>query len=153
MDHCIAQRKYDEIHRFVDTVRAARIPVGVAGHMPEDWLWAEEHLSLDFYMTCYYNPSPRQDVPHHDPAADEQYLPQDREERVAVIQRLSKPAIHYKILAAGRTPAPEAFAYAARHMRPHDAVCIGIYTGDNPNMLADDLSLFTESLRAVGQLA
>ncbi|MBN1400428.1 MAG: hypothetical protein JXA74_06305 [Anaerolineae bacterium] len=152
MDNYIAQGCYDEIVSFVDTVKAARIPVGIAGHMPEDWLWAEEHLALDFYMGCYYNPSPRQDVPHHDPAANEQYLAKDREERVAAIRNLTRPVIHYKILAAGRHDPAEAFAYATQHMRPQDAVCVGIYTRDKPNMLAEDLRLFLDGLRAVGQL-
>ncbi len=151
MDHLVAQSKYEEITSFVEVVRSAGLPVGVAGHMPEDFLWAEERLALDFYMGCYYNPSPRQDVPHHDPAAAEQYLPQDREDRVAVIQRLGKPVIHYKILAAGRTDPREAFAYAARHMRPTDAVCVGVYTQDNPHMLADDIALLMDSLHTVGQ--
>ena len=54
-------------------------------------------------------------------------------------------------LAAGRTPPVEAFAYAARHMRPSDAVCVGIYTKDNPDMLAESVRLLLDSLRAVGQ--
>jgi len=92
-------------------------------------------------MVSYYNPSPRQDVPHHDPEAVERYAEEDRAERVALIQRLSRPVIHYKVLAAGRHNPAEALAYAAQHMRPFDAVCIGIYTRDNPNMLAEDLEI------------
>lgn len=151
MDNYIAQGRHDDIRAFAETVRAAGIPVGVAGHMCEDFIWAEENLDLDFYMVSYYNPSPRQVVPHHDPAAAEQFLPEDREARVALIQRLSRPAIHYKVLAAGRTPAPEALAYAARHMRPIDAACVGIYTKDNPDMLAEDLRLLLDGLRTAGQ--
>jgi len=151
MDHLIAQRDHDALYAFAESMRAAGFPAGVAGHMPEDFLWAEEHLDLDFYMVCYYNPSPRQDVPHHDPAAAEQYLIEDRDARVATIARLTRPVIHYKILAAGRTPPAEAFAYAAQQMRPSDAVCVGIYSGDNPNMLAEDVTLLLASLAAVGQ--
>jgi len=153
VDHYIAQGRYDDIRAFAEVVRRARIPVGIAGHMCEDFEWAERNLDLDFYMVSYYNPSPRQDVPHHDQAAAEQFLTEDRDARVAMIQRLSRPAIHYKVLAAGRTPAPEAMAYAASHMRPIDAVCVGIYTGDDPEMLAEDARLLLENLRAVGQRA
>ncbi len=151
MDYLLAHQRYDTVHAFAATVKAAGAPVGIAGHMPEDFLWAEENLALDFYMVCYYNPSPRQNAPQHDPSAAEQYLDEDREARVATIQKLKRPAIHYKILAAGRIPAAEAFAYAARHMRPMDAVCVGIYTRDNPNMLAEDVRLLLDNLRAVGQ--
>ena len=151
MDNLIAHERYEEIRAFVDVVRSAGNSVGVAGHMPLDFFWAEENLNVDFYMVSYYNPSPRQDVPHHDPARAEQYLEEDREERVEAIQKLSRPAIHYKILAAGRNDPGEAFAYAARHMRPGDAVCVGIYTKDDPNMLAEDIELLLRNLCAVGQ--
>ncbi len=153
VDHYIAQKRYDDLYAFADYVRAQKVPVGIAGHLVCDFEWAEENLKLDFYMVCYYNPSPRQDVPHHDPAAAEQFLEEDREARVDLIQRLSLPAIHYKVLAAGRNDPAQAFAYAARHMRPNDAVCVGIYTKDNPNMLAEDLELFLKGLRAAGQIA
>jgi len=151
VDHYIAQRRYNEIRAFVQTVKAGGAPVGLAGHLPVDFVWAEENLDLDFYMVCYYNPSARRDVPHHDPAAAEQYLDADRDERTATIQRLTHPAVHYKIMAAGRARPTEAFAYAARHMRRSDAVCVGIYTRDNPNMLAEDIQLLLENLRTVGQ--
>ena len=150
-DRLIAQQRYDEVHAFVDLVRGAGLPVGMAGHLPQDFIWAEDNLDLDLYMVSYYNPRPRPESPHHDPVANECYAPSDREERAAAIQRLRRPAIHYKILAAGRTPPVEAFAYAARHMRPSDAVCVGIYTKDNPDMLAESVRLLLDSLRAVGQ--
>lgn len=152
MDNLIAQEQHDEIYSFVETVRAAGIAVGVAGHMPEDWEWSEKNLDLDFYLGCYYNPSPRQHVPHHDPAARERYLPEDLEERVAAIKKLTKPVVHYKILAAGRTEPEAAFAFATQQMRPQDAVCVGIYTRDNPDMLAQDLRMCLDGFRATGQL-
>jgi hypothetical protein len=141
VDHHIAHERYAELHAFAAAVRTAGLPVGIAGHMPEDFLWAEANLDLDFYMVSYYNPSPRQDAPQHDPAAAEQYLVEDREARVKTIQRLTRPAIHYKVLAAGRTAAADGLAYAARNMRGGDAVCVGIFTQDNPNMLAEDIAL------------
>jgi hypothetical protein len=150
-DHYVAQGRYDQIIAFIETVRAAGVPAGVAGHMPDVFRWAEAHLPPDFYMTCYYNPSPRHDVPHHDPAAAEEYLEADREERVGVIAGLSRPAIHYKILAAGRLDPAEALSYATAHMRPQDAVCVGVYTQQKPDMLTEDARLFLNGLRAVGQ--
>ena len=123
------------------------MPAGVAAHMPDCWVWAEEHLDLDFYMGCYYNPSPRDKVPHHDPATQESYLESDRDERLAVIKSLTKPVIHYKG-AGGRTQPPqiEGLTFAAQQMRPQDAVCVGIYTGDNANMLIEDLEIFSRQL-------
>ena len=151
VDHDVAQGNYDDIYDFVETLKDARVPAGLAGHMPQDFVWAEEHVDVDFYMVCHYNPSPRQRVPHHDPAATEAYLEEDRQERVATIQMLQKPVIHYKVLAAGRNDPAEAFAYTAGKMRPMDAVCVGIFTKDDPHMLEKDVGLFLGSLRAVGQ--
>lgn len=151
VDDYIANEQYDEIRAFADTVRRSGVPVGIAGHMPIDFAWAEQNLDVDFYMVSHYNPSPRTHAPHHDPATAECYLLAERAERVATIQHLGRPVIHYKILAAGRNDPAEAFAYTARHMRPEDAVCVGIFTKDNPNMLAEDVDLLLESLRAVGQ--
>jgi len=151
VDNCIANERYDVIYSFIDTVRAAGIPVGIAGHMPIDFLWAEKNTDLDFYMVSYYNPSPRTSAPGYDPSAAEQYLAADREDRVATIQPLGHPVVHYKVLAAGRNDPAKALAYSARHMRPNDAVCVGIFTGDKPDMLAEDLDLLLDNLRALGQ--
>jgi len=150
-DYCVANGEYGRIEAFVDAVRDAGLPVGTAGHVPEDFRWSEQNLDLDFYMVCYYNPSNRDRVPHHDPEASERYDEGDRAERVATIAALTKPVIHYKILAAGRLAPKDAFTFAAQHMRPSDAVCVGIYTQDNPNMIAEDVDLLLRSLSAVGQ--
>jgi len=152
VDHFVAQERFDDIYAFVQTVRDAGVPVGIAGHKPIDFCWAEENLSLDFYMTCYYNPSDRDVVPHHDPETTERYAEEDREARVATIAQLERPVIHYKILGAGRLDAQEAFMYATQHMRPSDAVCVGIYTKDNPDMIREDIQFLLEGLRQVGQL-
>lgn len=147
-DYLIAQQQFEPMYAFQSAVQGAGLPAGMAGHMPADFVWAEAHLNLDFYMVSYYNPSPRDQAPHHDPATIERYTVEDRDERVAVIPALQRPAIHYKILAAGRTSPEEAFAFAAAHLRPQDAVCVGIYSGDNPGMLRQDIDLF---LHATGQ--
>ena len=64
----------------------------------------------------------------------------------ALISDLSKPVIHYKILAAGRNDPAEAFAFTARHLRPQDAVCVGIHTKDKSGMLREDTELFLRSI-------
>jgi len=68
-------------------------------------------------------------------------------ERIATLQR---PVIHYKVLAAGRNDPGQGLAFAARHLRPGDAVCVGACTADRPGMLAEDVRLLEEGLRAAG---
>ena len=65
-----------------------------------------------------------------------------------LIQGLSRPVIHYKILAAGRNDAEQAFAYCASRMRPQDMACIGVFTGDDPRMLETDVRLFEKHTAA-----
>jgi len=145
-DNCVAQGRYDELRQAAERIKAAGIPAGIAGHLLEDFGWAEGNLSLDFYMVCYYNPSSRRDSPHHVHGTVERFSKADRDERVALIRTLERPAIHYKILAAGRVAASDAFAYAARQMRPIDAVCVGIFAGDNGHMIEEDVRLLLENL-------
>lgn len=77
---------------------------------------------------------------------EEWFLEEDRAIMAQVIQTLSKPVIHYKIMAAGRNDPQEAFSFAARFMRPTDMVCVGVYTKDAPHMLRQDLELLETAL-------
>ena len=65
---------------------------------------------------------------------------------IDLIGRLSKPVIHYKVLAAGRNDPAEAFATVAKHLRPNDAVCVGVFTRDQPHMVREDVDLFEAAL-------
>ena len=40
----------------------------------------------------------------------------------------------------------EAMEFAARHLRPEDAVCIGIYPKEHPDGLEEDIRLLEEEL-------
>jgi hypothetical protein len=146
MDSLVAQNDPKDLPQAIQAVRDAGLPVGIAGHSPRVFEWAEKNLNVDFYMCCYYNPSDRSRRAEHVHGAHEVFDDADRDAMVNLIQRLSKPVIHYKILAAGRKTPQEAFAFAARHMRPQDAVCVGIYPGENPHSLAQDLQLLEEGL-------
>ena len=65
-----------------------------------------------------------------------------------LIQTLSKPVIHYKIMAAGRNDPAEAFDYVARSIRSGDAVCVGVFPKENPRMIEQDIELLQTALRA-----
>jgi hypothetical protein len=56
-------------------------------------------------------------------------------------------------MACGRNDPRAAFDYSVRHMRPGDAVCVGIYTKPRPDELEEDVRLFEESLTQVRQTA
>jgi len=147
MDHCLARGDMADPLAGIEKIRAAGLPVGVAGHDPAVFRWAErEGLDLDFYMCSYYNSA------HRDKSAEklsnqpEWFLEEDRHAMAATIRDLPRPVIHYKVLAAGRNDPADALAFTARTMRPTDAVCVGIYTKDNPDMVAEDVRLFEKAL-------
>lgn len=146
MDYWLAQKRLDEVQPVVDKIREAGMVAGVAGHNPEVFRWADRRLDADFYMCSYYNPSRRDEHPDHVHGARERFSEEDRRAMTSLIQELSRPVIHYKVLAAGRNDPEEAFAFAARAMRTTDAVCIGVYTEEKPDMLAEDVELLTRLL-------
>lgn len=148
LDNLLAQGRLAEVPPAVAMIRNAGLAAGVACHNPAVLNWAEANLDLDFYMCSYYNPTPRDLDPEHNPDDTEWFRPEDRDRMVRAIAGLSKPAIHYKVMAAGRTPPEEALDFVAAHLRPQDAVCIGVYTRSNAAMLADDARLLAERLHA-----
>jgi hypothetical protein len=97
-------------------------------------------------MCSYYNPSNRGEQAAHDPFGHETFSDADRDAMVSIIPYLRAPVIHYKIFAAGRKDPKEAFEFVARHLRPQDAVCVGVFTKDNLNMLAEDVRLLESAL-------
>jgi hypothetical protein len=148
MDFLLAQGRLDEIPPAIELIRSEGMLAGIAGHDPRVFAWAEAHLAVDFYMCAYYNPIPRQHQAEHLAGTEEVYLEQDRRAMLAQIEALSKPAIHYKVLAAGRNQPAAAFDCVASHLRPTDAVCVGVYTKGQPDMLREDVDLFEKALES-----
>ncbi|HUT01694.1 MAG TPA: hypothetical protein VM031_04520 [Phycisphaerae bacterium] len=119
---------FETIRKWLEHIRSFRMPAGIASHRNDTHLEYERRkMPTDFYFQCFYQP--------------EQYLPEHRAAAVAAIRKIDKPCIGYKILAAGRTGAEEAFAFAFGHLRATDGVCVGIYPPENPKMIAQDAEL------------
>jgi hypothetical protein len=149
MDYQFAQKKLDDVQPALDLIRQKGMLAGIAAHNYQVIAWAEEHLDLDYYLCCYYNPDRRDERAAHDPNASETYAEEDRQSMTSLIPQLSRPVVHYKIMAAGRNDPKEAFAFAASKMRANDAACVGIYPKDKPEMLRENARLLEESLLAL----
>lgn len=147
MDMLQQQNRLGEVPALLARIKAAGLPAGVAGHNTRIFQYAEEHFDCDFYMCSYYDPIPRTPRGEHIVGAGEVFDPGHRQSMVEQIQTLKRPVIHYKVLAAGRTPPAEALDFVARYLRPQDAVCVGICTKDKPGMLAEDIRLLADGLR------
>jgi len=148
IDTIFAQGRMDELPPLIEKIRERGMAAGIAGHNPDVFRWAEEKLEVDFYMCSYYNPAARDRAGQARPGAEQRFHQQDRKLMTDTIRHLSPPVIHYKVLAAGRNDPREAFAYVAHSMRPGDAVAVGVYTEQAPDMLAQDVRLFQQSSRA-----
>jgi len=149
MDHLLANGRLEESVELVDRIRDAGLVAGIGGHDPRVFRWAiERRLPVDFCMCSYYNPLSRRDSAEHRASEGERYLEADRAAMSELISALPVPAVHFKVMAAGRNDPAEALSYAARHMREGDAVCVGVYTEEKPDMLAEDVRLLEAALQA-----
>jgi len=147
MDFLYAQGKLDEIPPVIRMIRERGMQAGIAAHNPKVIQWAEENLDVDYYMCSYYNAAHRDERAEHVSGMKEWFLEEDRRIMTGLIGGLSRPVIHYKVMAAGRNEPKEAFDYVAKSMRATDAVCVGIYPGDKPDMLSEDIRLFDEACK------
>jgi hypothetical protein len=147
MDNLLARGELQEIPELIKLIRGAGIPAGVAGHNPKVFEWAENNLDVDFYMCSYYNAAHRDQGAELRSGMAEWFNDEDRDIMCRLIQRLKRPAIHYKIFAAGRKKPSEAFEYTAKYLRPNDAICIGVYPEQKPEMLVEDAALFAKYVK------
>ena len=152
MDNLFATGRMEEVRPAIDLIKSAGIPAGIAAHNPKVIEWAEANLDLDLYMCSYYNSAHRDKSAELASGMPEWFQAEDRVAMVRTIAGLRRPAIHYKVMAAGRNDPREALDFVAEHLRPQDAVCIGVCTRDKPDMLAEDARILEECLRARGKL-
>ncbi len=151
MDYLLANNQLDGIPDAVAMIRQSGMAAGIAGHNPDVFAWAEKNLDVDYYMCSYYNSAHRDKRAEHVSGMAEWFLDEDRRIMTEVISGLIRPVIHYKVLAAGRNDPKEAFDFVAKHLHRQDAVCVGVYTKDHPDSLAENLQLLTDALKARSQ--
>jgi hypothetical protein len=130
-----ARGNFDVLRSWVERIKAAGLPAGAAAHWPEIHPELERRqFPTDFYYQCLYNASKSSD-----------YSAAERAKAVATIERLEKPVIAYKILAAGRLTASEGFEYAFNHIKRKDGVCVGIYAQKAIDQIRQNAT-YTETL-------
>jgi len=130
---------FDRIAALVEHIHSHGIPAGVAAHAPEVHLALYERgIPFDFHVVCFYDCG----SVHH--GKGEKFEPEDPPEAVKALQQIDKPCIGYKIMAAGRRDPRESLKFAFDNIKDTDAVCVGMYTGDNPNMAMDNADMVRE---------
>jgi len=128
--------RIEEVRDLVKAIKDKGLPAGVGTHIPEIIEYMEEKgWETDFYMGCFYNLARK---PKASPAVDrnaydrERYPETDPPAMAAVLRKVRKPCLAFKILAAGRrcaTPqmVEEAFRFAFENIKPTDAVVVGMF--------------------------
>jgi hypothetical protein len=148
VDHWYAEGKTDNLRKALDVMREQDVAGGFAGHSPEVHAWIRDNLKPDFQMCCHYNPTDRSEDPHH-AQEGETWDDADRQKMLAVIATIQHPVIHYKVFAGGNKPVIPAFELLGKVMRPNDAVCLGVFLKDDPDMIAKDVQLFEKHVETV----
>jgi len=130
--------RLDDIQDVLKRVRDAGVQVGVSTHMPAVIEAIEEKgWDVDFYMACVYERHRSAEelerlLGHVPIPVREVYLTSDPPRMCEVIRQTPKTCLAFKILAAGRlceTPeqVAEAFRFTFAHIKPTDAVIVGMY--------------------------
>lgn len=136
------QQELDKLPEALEAIRSKGLAAGFAAHNSEPHEWIRDNLDPDFQLCCYYDPSPRIDSPDHVPTEHEKFDPAHRDRMAETIKSLNSSAVHYKVLAAGRTEPREAFEYVAKVIRPQDIVLVGMYLGDDEEMIEKNVAMF-----------
>lgn len=130
------QGRIDEVAPLLKTMRDEGLQVGLGTHIPEVIEYAEEKgWDVDFYMASLYNLNrvPREGaIVSGREENGEVFLDADREAMSRRILATDKTVLAFKLLAARRNAAApddtgEAFRWAFEHIKPQDAVVVGVY--------------------------
>lgn len=141
LDSFYDDSREDRVRQLVDHIHSHDLPAGFAGHSPEAHLWADKSdAELDFQTVCFYNCGSL-----HDGEGDK-FKPEDPPKAVEAIRQISCPVLGYKIMAAGRVEPREAFEFAFNTIKDTDAVVVGMYLGDNENMIEENVAMVSEIL-------
>lgn len=136
-DRLHREKKLDVLADLLKRIKDQGVLVGLSAHNPVLVELAEEKgWSIDYYMCCLYNRTrPRDELQQllgKDLPLGEIYLPSDPPRMFKVVRSVKKPCLVYKVLAAGRrigskAEVRECFKTALEHIKPQDAMIIGMY--------------------------
>ncbi len=151
VDRHFREGKAEELRKPLALIRELGMVPGIASHYPDNHRRARDmKLDADFHAVCFYRVEGRQGVIYGPNDPDERFVPEDREKAAALLRELERPCIAYKIMAAGRNDPEEAFRFAFAHAKPTDAVMVGVFVKDKKGMVAENVRLAIEAMKAAG---
>ena len=142
---------------FLKKIRQTGVQVGVATHTPEVIEYIEEKgWDVDFYMAFLYKfEKSREEVLKIIPEVPldvdrwgsmQIILPSELPKMCDTISKTPKTCIAFKLFAAGRTAVTpeqvsEVFEFVFGHIKPTDAVCVGMYPRFHDQMAKENADL------------
>ena len=130
--------KLDTLRDGLKLIRDLGLSPGVGTHDPGILKQCyHEGYDVDFYVCAFYNHTRRREM----------YLDADRDAAIAAIQAVPLPVISIKVLAAGRSKPLPAFRFALEHIKPIDAMAVGMYTKEHPNQIRDNATLVARVIK------
>jgi len=147
--------KLDTARDFLKRVRDAGVQVGVSTHIPEVIEYIEEKgWDVDYYLASLYKwqKTPEEilaimpEIPVDGHGGWEFYLPSELPRMCDVIGKTKKTCLAFKLFAGGRTcTTPEevsnVFEYVLGHIKPTDAVIVGMYPRFHEQMIKENADL------------
>jgi uncharacterized membrane protein YphA (DoxX/SURF4 family) len=122
-DRLVKEESWDYIHKCIERVRQAGLPMGIGAHRIETLrAIAEKGISPDFWMKTFH---PDNYWSHRHPEEHDNKYCYNAAETVAFMNEREEPWIAFKVMAAGSVPPQEAFQYAFESGA--DYICAGMY--------------------------
>ncbi len=140
--------KWELMATTLEYIKSKGVPAGLAGHELATIQGAEEHnVGADFYMKTLHSrdywswkPEQEKDKMIIDNYAIDNYWERTPEETITFMERLNKPWIAFKTLAAGAVHPKEGFRYAFENGA--DFICVGMFD----YQIVQDANILTEIL-------
>lgn len=136
-DRLWREGRIGEVCDFTKRVRDLGVLAGISAHNPDVIRHAEDRgWDLDLYMTCFYQLTRTQEELSERLGGEVPlwgtFLPGDPGRMCEVVRAVKRPCLAFKILAGGRrAERPDdleaAFAFAFSHIKPSDAVIVGMF--------------------------
>jgi hypothetical protein len=141
VDRLFDEGQPDEIRRRLEWIREHGRPAGMAAHRPEELLHAQQYgFPVDFFLLCLYRLRGYRGRPQNEPG--EVFDDRDRAAALAMLARLDRPCLVYKVLAAGRKSIDEGLADVAPVLRPGDGVVLGMFPPDATDIVGANVGAF-----------
>ena len=158
-DYLCEQGQFSVLRDRIHMIHDAGFPAGIATHVPETILRAEEeNWGCDFYAACLHNARKRMGTDMQESAfitgkpKHIKFYPEDRPLMLSVIGRVQKPCVAFKLFAGGqifyhqseegvRSALTDALAETFGAIKPNDVAAIGFFQRDK-NQIRENAEIY-----------